>query len=209
MSAAGGDVTRPSASTMPRTAARRLDRLSRAAHRFHRFAHHPLCDEYASEVIRVGRKARICRGCATALAGALLGAAGASAAPRLEPTLGLAALAVGALTALASFAIGSRTRSLKWLTRGLPTFALAFAGVAGVRGGGGAGGAISLGGLATLAGTVALYRVRKPDRAPCAVCPERDQAEPCRGLRPIVWRERAFQRRARSLVSAAFEARAR
>ena len=36
----------------PKALRRKIDRLSRAAHRFHRFAHHPLCERYAGEVIR-------------------------------------------------------------------------------------------------------------------------------------------------------------
>ena len=37
---------------IPPQLARRLDRLSVAAHRFHRWAHHPLCTEYEGEVLR-------------------------------------------------------------------------------------------------------------------------------------------------------------
>src|SRR5258706_14473890 len=50
----------------------KLDRLSRGAHRFHRFAHHPLCDRYAGEVVRFGR-VRLCRGCTFAVIGGLAG----------------------------------------------------------------------------------------------------------------------------------------
>ncbi|MFL5271282.1 MAG: hypothetical protein ACJ79E_04370, partial [Anaeromyxobacteraceae bacterium] len=71
--------------------ARRLDRLARQAHRFHRFAHHPLCDAYAGEVLRVPRRTVVCRGCALAAAGVVAGAAaGLFASARLP----LAALAV-------------------------------------------------------------------------------------------------------------------
>src|SRR5947207_14201496 len=58
---------------VPPALARRIDRLATRAHRFHRFAHHPLCDEYAGEVIRVGRHMRLCRGCTFAIAGGLAG----------------------------------------------------------------------------------------------------------------------------------------
>jgi hypothetical protein len=60
---------------IPRTSANAIDRLARGAHAFHRFAHHPLCDEYAGEVVRLGRRARICRGCALAALGAATGLA--------------------------------------------------------------------------------------------------------------------------------------
>jgi hypothetical protein len=41
-------------SRVPESAARDLDRLAKRAHRFHRFAHHPLCAAYAGETLRVG-----------------------------------------------------------------------------------------------------------------------------------------------------------
>jgi hypothetical protein len=47
----------------PRPLAKQLDRLSRRAHRFHRFAHHPLCGAYAAELVPLGRKARSGCGC--------------------------------------------------------------------------------------------------------------------------------------------------
>ncbi|HET8714991.1 MAG TPA: hypothetical protein VFM16_04150, partial [Holophagaceae bacterium] len=53
---------------------RRLDRLARRAHAFHRFAHHPLCAEYAGERLRVG-KVHLCRGCTLLGAGLLAGLA--------------------------------------------------------------------------------------------------------------------------------------
>jgi hypothetical protein len=51
----------------------RLDRLARRAHAFHRFAHHPLCDRYAGELIVLRGRTRICRGCCYAAIGSLLG----------------------------------------------------------------------------------------------------------------------------------------
>jgi hypothetical protein len=47
---------------------------------------------------------------------------------------------------------------------------------------------------AGLVGVVALYRRRGPDRTPCASCPERNLTQPCRGIAPIIRRERAFRR---------------
>src|SRR5258706_5788932 len=56
-----------------RGTAKQLDRLSRGAHRLHRFAHHPLCERYAGEVVRIGPRVRLCRGCTYAIAGGLAG----------------------------------------------------------------------------------------------------------------------------------------
>ena len=36
--------------------------MSRRAHAFHRFAHHPLCERYANELVPLGRRTRLCRG---------------------------------------------------------------------------------------------------------------------------------------------------
>ncbi len=173
----------------PRRVLRRIDRLSRAAHRFHRFAHHPLCDEYAGEVLRVGRT-RVCRGCTLAACGGLAGGAvGLLAAPPLWVATAAAVLGV----ALLPLSHGG-----KWRSRFAPSLLFALATGAGIA-------AWSLAGLAVSAGTVAIfvlllraYRRRGPDRAPCATCPERT-AMPCRGFMPIVRRERAFQRRVRAL----------
>ena len=65
------------ASLIAPAVARRLDRLSRQVHAFHRFAHHPLCTEYAGEIVRIGRRAhghRICKGCAMVAIGLFVGA---------------------------------------------------------------------------------------------------------------------------------------
>ena len=48
--------------------------------------------------------------------------------------------------------------------------------------------------VAPLLGVVAIYRRRGPDRTPCSSCSERNQAAPCRGIAPIIRRERAFRR---------------
>ena len=68
-------------SRIPRGLARRIDRLSQTAHRFHRFAHHPLCQEYAGELVQLGGRARVCRGCLFALAGGAAGCALALSVP--------------------------------------------------------------------------------------------------------------------------------
>src|SRR5579859_1379561 len=59
---------------IPVSLARRIDRLAWFAHAFHRFAHHPLCDRYQEELIPLGRRTRVCRGCSLALLGVLVGA---------------------------------------------------------------------------------------------------------------------------------------
>jgi hypothetical protein len=49
----------------------------------------------------------------------------------------------------------------------------------------------------------ALYRRRGADRTPCATCPERLGATPCRGFVEIVHRERAFRRLAARVLARA------
>jgi hypothetical protein len=164
-------------SRIPRPLARRIDRLAVRAHRFHRYAHHPLCGRYAGEVIRIG-KLRLCRGCSYALAGGLVGGA-----------LGLALGAYGAIALVAAtilIAMSLVARPPKLVTRFVPAAAAAFALVAGPW-------PIRLAALAIVCGLHALYRRRGPDRSPCTTCPER-AVQPCSGLHPIVMRERAFQR---------------
>jgi len=173
----------------PRLLARRLDRVSRAAHAFHRRAHHPLCAEYGGEVLRLGRRARVCRGCTLALAGFVLGASiGALRAPDLP----LAASFLGVALLLGSLPTRRFGRRLgKLATRLLPTTLLAYAASGGL--------APFLVALAITAYAVQRYRRRGPDREPCRTCPERAGDAPCRGFAPIVRRERAFQRFARNL----------
>ncbi|HSB19854.1 MAG TPA: hypothetical protein VLD85_07605, partial [Anaeromyxobacteraceae bacterium] len=79
---------------IPAALARRIDRLARRAHAFHRLAHHPLCRRYAAEVIRIGRRGRVCRGCAFTGAGAIAGGLAGWLLPAPGP------LALGALAAL-------------------------------------------------------------------------------------------------------------
>ncbi|MFN0009926.1 MAG: hypothetical protein ACKVXR_18695 [Planctomycetota bacterium] len=179
-----------SAPGIPRRLARRLDRLARRAHAFHRFAHHPLCDEYEGELFRCGRQTRVCRGCALAGIGAI---AGAGLALVLPPSLALAAAAVplAAVSALASF----RARSIGKLTgRFLPAGLLFFGIVSGLRSGQASGLVVALAALGAGALLVRVYRLRGPHRGPCQVCPEQGRASPCRGFAPIVRRERAFRR---------------
>jgi hypothetical protein len=175
--------------------ARTLDRLARRAHAFHRFAHHPLCERYASELIRLGRRERVCRGCVAFGAGLVLGL---TLAVTLEPRASVlyAVLALGAAVGTASF----RVRLPKLLSRFVPALGLGFAlasVVTDFRSGAwlvGAGG----GGLAFFA-----YRRRGPSRTPCVTCPERLAPAPCSGFARIVRRERAFQRVAQRFIQRA------
>src|SRR3954471_6162611 len=100
---------------LPQRTVRAIDRLAQRAHAFHRFAHHPLCERYASELIPLGRRARLCRGCASAATGALLGALSALVLrPQLHTLLAIAAL--GGIAFGASLLL----RLPKSLGRGLP-----------------------------------------------------------------------------------------
>ena len=172
---------------VPRRVARRIDRLARRAHAFHRHAHHPLCTRYAGEVIRLGRT-RLCRGCTYMFAGGFAG--------------GLAGLAIGGAPIIAAVALAGSTvllalslrfRPPKLVTRLIPSALAGLAITSGVL-------ELALPGFAIAAAAVAIvatlrgrYRRRGPDRSPCTTCPERD-LQPCSGLVPIVSRERAFQR---------------
>lgn len=193
---------RPSTASLPRARpaplapalARRIDRLARRAHAFQRFAHHPLCQPYAAEVIRIGGRWRVCRGCAFTAAGALSG----GLAGWLLPTPG--PLALGALAALlaagAAWAVSRRTGHgrPKLLSR-LAPMALAAALIAlGLRAGGLSGLLAALCAAATVAAAAAAYRKRGPDRAACAGCPEAPASSACSGFRAIALRERAFAR---------------
>lgn len=172
--------------------ARRIDRLARHAHAFHRFAHHPVCFRYAGEVVRLGAQRRVCRGCLAAGLGLLIGTGVGLRLPA-SPHTELLLLGLATLIGLTSL----RLRIGKVVTRFLPA---AFGSItlasslhrasAGDR-------RALLTFIATLVigacGLVA-YRRRGPNRAACTSCPERLGPAPCSGLAPIVRRERAFQR---------------
>jgi hypothetical protein len=186
--------------------ARHIDRLARRAHAFHRFAHHPLCSEYADELIAHGTRTRVCRGCTCAISGAIAGA-----------LLGmLVQFPASAAVVFAMFATSVpilaqrferdreqtvRARVGKLWTRSVPLGALALAFVAGLR-------AQNLAGVVTassialaLVALVRAYRRAGPDRSPCARCPERTSPVPCSGFRDIVRAERAFVRRSQQLLT--------
>ncbi|HEU4951563.1 MAG TPA: hypothetical protein VFT46_06410, partial [Holophagaceae bacterium] len=106
---------------------RRLDRLARRAHAFHRFAHHPLCAEYAGERLRFG-KIQLCRGCVLLGGGLLAGLVSGALLPARLP-LAAGALGIGLLSGLAA----SLARPPKALSRLLPGAALAAALLQGLR----------------------------------------------------------------------------
>lgn len=173
---------------------RKLDRLARRAHAFHRFAHHPLCGEYAPERLQLGR-VHVCRGCALLGGGIALGLAAGALAPA-----GFGASAAALAAALASGLAAFAARLPKILGRALPGAGLGFAFAEGLRlglpGWGVSAGAVSLFGAAFLA-----YRRRGPHRVPCETCPDRDRRPACRGFAPILHRERALQRLAGRLIA--------
>jgi hypothetical protein len=178
----------------------RIDRLARGAHAFHRFAHHPLCERYAGELIPLGRRARVCRGCMAALSGCVLGlSCGAAWVPNLSVVL------VASLGAAALFLLSLAARLPKLITRLLPAFLGSTAwSAACVRAFTGDRIALLAGaGLTSLAlFAIIVYRRRGPSRTPCRECPERSH-RPCSGYAPIVRRERAFQRLAQRWIDAA------
>jgi hypothetical protein len=165
-------------SRIPRTLARRIDRLARRAHGFHRFAHHPLCDEYGGELVQL-RRTRICRGCALFAAGLLAGVV-VMVVVRPVPVVAVVVAVAGAIVAAASL----KWRTSKLLTRFAPAAGFGFA----------IGHVWTAIPIVSIMGLLAIaYRRRGSHRSPCAACPERTLA-PCRGMAEIVRAERAFQR---------------
>lgn len=173
---------------------RRLDKLARRAHAFHRFAHHPLCAEYAGERLQFGR-VRLCRGCALLALGLALGlAAGFILKPHF--VVASSALSLGSLSGLLSY----RIRMPKLMGRALPGALLVFAVVQGACLGG-SGWVLAFLSAGVFALAVTLYRRRGPHRVPCETCPDRDRRPACRGFSPILRRERAVQRLAGRLIA--------
>ena len=187
---------------LPKRTRHLVDRLARRAHAFHRFAHHPLCGRYAGELIPLGRKTRICRGCSYAALG-LLG--GASSALLLHPSLIALACSAGLG---ASLLLTSLTKRLpKSLGRGLACAAAGFAGFGGLFAEHALARAFSVGLIALGGLFLWRYRQRQPNRSPCETCPERLAPTVCSGLRPIVRRERAFRRLAQRFIDQAVASR--
>jgi hypothetical protein len=202
-------------SLIPAPLARRIDRLARRAHAFHRWAHHPLCARYGPEVVRLGRS-RVCRGCALTALGAVAGLAAGFASPAAPGVAWLAAAAL--LAAAVPFAIPRLTpgedaatereptdarRTPKLLTRFLPLAvaggALAQALVAPSPARIGA----ALVALGATAWGVLRYRRRGPDRSACRSCPEGPPGTRCSGYVLVFRRERAIARLAGRWISTA------
>ena len=181
-------------SRVPLALARRLDRLARRAHAFHRFAHHPLCSPYAGEVVRLRRRT-LCRGCSLAALGAAAGFACGILAPA-PSAAGLAVLLAAAAVVLGAAVAAPRAprRRSKLLTRCAPAALLAALAASGARAGGPLGAAACGAAIAMVVSATALYRRRGPDRAPCVACPERELPNVCSGFRRIARREAAFAR---------------
>lgn len=186
---------------LPQPTVRAIDRLARSAHAFHRFAHHPLCARYADELIPLGKRARLCRGCANAALGSIVGTL---AACYWRPSFSLTFVA--SVLGLGLFLSSLALRLPKWMGRGCASASVAFAWVSGMRGATGASLILALGILLVGSLFLALYRKRGPNRGACRDCPERLSSTACSGLRPIVRRERAFRRLAqRSIDQAALQ----
>jgi hypothetical protein len=176
--------------------ARRIDRLSRRAHRFHQFAHHPLCTAYAGELIALGRRTRLCRGCAMTGAGVAAGLASGVAGASLGTwrTRAMLLLASWLFLGISGGVAWLGGRPSKLLTRALPALAAGATLGCALRSN-----TIEclllVAGIGT-AGALfgAIYRRRGPDRTPCTTCPERNATGGCSGFRPMVRRERAFRR---------------
>jgi len=175
--------------------ARAIDRLARRAHAFHRFAHHPLCERYAPELLILGRRGRVCRGCAAVLAGLPFGGA---LVGLLQPNAVTLAAALGVAALFGGLSL--RVRLPKTLGRFVPACGIGAGLASAFTHAGGRLAAVVA--LVTAVG-VAVYRKRQPNRTPCVTCPERLGPGPCSGLRPIVRRERAFRRLAERLIDRA------
>jgi hypothetical protein len=199
-------------SRLPPALARRVDRLARRAHAFHRWAHHPLCERYAPEVVPLGRRTRACLGCSLTAAGLLAGGGLGLSLPRAPwPWLAAAGLALVLAVPLAVPAgrpapaappPRPRSRWRKLATRLAPGLL--------------AGGLLAQGlatptsprlvaaalAAAALAWATLRYRRRGPDRSACLGCPEGPPGTRCPGLAPIACRERALARLAGRWIAA-------
>jgi hypothetical protein len=192
-----------------RVPARRLERLARRAHAFHRFAHHPLCDRYAGELIALRGRTRICRGCTLSLFGAVLAACAAMLWSL--PAVPLACCSI-AITALMLRSIGRAPshmpRTSKLGTRAVPVGLVSASLISLLRVPTPAHLALGVVLGALCFACYRRYQRRGPNRAACVTCPELTRA-PCSGFRQIVHAERAFVRRAQQLIDlAAHEDRA-
>ncbi len=172
--------------------ARRIDRLSTHAHAFHRWAHHPLCQPYRREVVLIGKRGRVCRGCLSLAMGLVIGTiAGLFVLTSLRLEIG----SLGAAVALLLLSLKRRLHKIIGRTLPAAFASMAFFGaIRDTRAGNTL--ATLVVGVALLLGAcgIVLYRKRGPDRSACEHCPERARLRPCSGIQPMIRRERAFQR---------------
>ncbi len=216
-------------SRLPPALARRVDRLARRAHAFHRFAHHPLCSWYATEVIRLGRRTRICLGCTLTALGAVAGVAVGSVVPAASAA-GLLAAGIVLLAAVPlvvrsstparasgsaraelqrpialSLSKGERSkgRARKLLSRLLPAAVAGFTVAQALAAPSLARAAAAVLAAAAVGWVVLRYRRRGPDRSACQACPDGPPGSRCPGLGPIARRERALSRLAGRWIAAA------
>lgn len=203
-------------SRIPPALAHRIDRLARRAHAFHRWAHHPLCARYGPEVVRLGRRTRVCRGCSLSALGAIAGLGAGLAAPAAPAVAWLAATAL--LAACVPLAIprrapaakdaeaveaGARRRTPKLLTRSLPLAVAGGALAQALTAPAPARFAAAVLAVLVTAWGIVRYRRRGPDRAPCRGCPEGPPGARCSGYVLLVRRERALTRLAGRWISTA------
>jgi len=186
---------------IPRELGKQIDRLSWCAHVFHRFAHHPLCEPYSGELVRLGTKARICRGCLSAAIGLAVGTTAGLCLPRDLGTE-LSQLGIAAALSLLSLRIRLRKSSGRFLPAAFAAAAVASAASRTYGGDTRAWLVVALALLLAIVGFI-VYRRRGPERSACASCPERHYEHACSGLAPIIRRERAFQRLSRRWLDAA------
>jgi hypothetical protein len=187
--------------------ARRIDRLARKAHLFHRYAHHPLCDRYATEVVRLGGLT-ICRGCLLAAIGVGAGLVVGCATATSRETLLVTTIGLVAVVATGGLTLRRGPGVAKVWTRLLPALA-ASAVVAGSLSAAVCASALARVGWLVLTLMVSAacftwlraYRSNGPNRTPCTECPEYGAPEVCRGFRRIVSRERALRRVAAGLLA--------
>jgi len=216
-------------SRLPPALARRIDRLARRAHAFHRWAHHPLCTYYAAEVVRVGHRTRVCLGCSLTAVGAIAGVMVGLVVPSVP---GVALLGIGAVLfalvpmivvrpstppALSVGANGAgveglrangfhpawRSRARKLLTRFLPTAAAGFPVAQAALAPSPSRIAAAALAATAVAWVILRYRRRGPDRSACDACPEGPPGSRCPGLAPIARRERALSRLAGRWIATA------
>lgn len=195
----GLEPIRPRVTVSPKLA-RKLDRLARAAHLRHRWAHHPVCSRYAPERIQVGR-VMLCRGCTFLALGVVTGAI---VGALVTLSAGMLAVICAAAMVPAVVAAFARWRIPKLLTRWLPAHAFALACARLVKDPHWSVAALVVA-LASLAlGYRSQHARRGADRSACTACPQNARKPDCDGFKPVIRRERAFVRISAKLMDGMF-----